>query len=322
MAPVDDSAPGTGTGRGSEGLLLVGHGSRSPESVAEMGALARQVADALPEATVRLGYLEMSDPPAGNVVDELVALGCRRIVVLPLMLLAAGHGKSDVPAVVVEARQRHPHIELLFGSPLGVARELVALLGDAVDKAGGRGLPLLVVARGTSDPDANAEAHRAARLVAEWTGAPALQMAFTGVTWPLVPDALDVMARLGHDRFALTFWFLCNGRLVERARQDVSTFVAAGPADRSRHVVDAGYLGPDPRVVPLVVERYREALAGAAPVYTCDTCAYRAPFPGLEDRVGQAVGVGHSHLALEHREHGHSHGGDSHHGGHVHLHQH
>lgn len=316
MAPDDrTAAPASG-----EGLLLVGHGSRSPESVAEMGALARQVADALPHVAVRLGYLEMSDPPAGPVADELVALGCRRIVVLPLMLLAAGHGKSDVPAVVVEARLRHPEVEFVFASPLGVARDLVAILGDAVDKTGGRGLPLLLVARGTSDPDANAEAHRAARLVAEWTGAPDLQVAFTGVTWPLVPDALRAMARLGHERVALAFWFLCNGRLVERARGDVATFVGEAPTGE-REVVDAGYLGPDPRVIPLIAERYREALAGAAPVYSCDTCAYRAPFPGLEDRVGQAVGVGHSHLALEHREHGHSHGdGDHHHGGHGHLH--
>jgi len=312
MASVD----GTTSARGAEGLLLVGHGSRSPESTEEMGALARQVADALPEVNVRLGYLEMSDPPAGVVLDGLVADGCRRIVVLPLMLLAAGHGKSDVPAVVLEARARHPQVELLFASPLGVARDLVAILGDAVDKSGGRGLPLLVVARGTSDPDANAEAHRAARLLAEWTGASALQVAFTGVTWPLVPEGLDAMARLGHARMALAFWFLCNGRLVERARQDVAGFVAAGNG-APREVVDAGYLGPDPRVVPLVAERYREALAGAAPVYTCDTCAYRAPFPGLEDRVGQAVGVGHSHLALEHRAHGehgeHGHQHDCHH---------
>lgn len=294
----------------AEGLLLVGHGSRSPESGQEMSALAGQVADALPDVAVRLGYLEMADPPAGVMLDELVALGCRRIVVLPLMLLAAGHGKSDVPAIVVEGRVRHPEVELVFASPLGVARELVSILGDAVDKAGGRGLPLLVVARGTSDPDANAEAHRAARLLAEWTGAGALQVAFTGVTWPLVPDGLGTMARLGHDRMALAFWFLCNGRLVERARGDIAAFVAAGTG---REVLDAGYLGPDPRVVPLVIERFREALAGAAPVYSCDTCAYRAPFPGLEDRVGQPVGVGHSHLALEHREHGHDHVHHHHH---------
>jgi sirohydrochlorin cobaltochelatase len=293
----------------TDGLLLVGHGSRSAASQTEMQAIGDMVAAALPTVAVDVGYLEMTDPPAGPVLDRLVAHGCRRVVVLPLMLLAAGHGKSDVPAIVVEGRQRHPRTEIVFASPLGVARELVALLGDAVIERDGQGLPLLVVARGTSDPDANAEAHRAARLVAEWSGAPFVHVAFTGVTWPLVPEGLDVVARLGHRRVALAFWFLCDGRLVSRARDEVAAF-------RSRtgvEVVDAGYLGPNPRLLPVILERYDDALRGAAPVYSCDTCAYRAPFPGLEDRVGQAIGVGHSHLAAEHRHgepHPHSHDHD------------
>jgi sirohydrochlorin cobaltochelatase len=285
----------------TEGLLLVGHGSRSPVSEAEMQTLADLVAVALPEVAVDVGFLEMTDPPAGPVLDRLVAHGCRRVVVLPLMLLAAGHGKSDVPAIVIEGRQRHPRTDIVFGSPLGVVHDLVDLLGDKIDDSGGHGLPLVVVARGTSDPDANAEAHRAGRLLAEWVGAPFVQVAFTGVTWPLVPEGLDVVHRLGFRRVTLAFWFLCNGRLIERARAEIAEFAARTAVD----VVDAGYLGPDPRVVPVVVQRYRDALGGAAPVYTCDTCAYRAPFPGLEDRVGQARGVGHSHLASEHRHHGH-----------------
>lgn len=288
----------------TEGLLLVGHGSRSAASESEMRALAAQVAEALPGVVVDVGFLEMTEPPAGVVLDDLVAQGCTRIVVLPLMLLAAGHGKNDVPAVVLEARLRHPQVEVVFGSPLGVARELVGLLGDRVEQAGARGLPLLVVARGTSDPDANAEAHRAARLVAEWVGATEVHVAFTGVTWPLVPAGLDVLDRLGHDTAALAFWFLCNGRLIEQARGDVAAFTERTGVK----VVDAGYLGPDPRVVPVVVERYRSALDAGPPVYSCDACAYRAPFPGLEDRVAQPLGVGHSHLAEEHRHHGHAHG--------------
>jgi sirohydrochlorin cobaltochelatase len=309
----------------SEGLLLVGHGSRSQASQAEMTQIAARVEAALPDVRVDLGYLEMSEPPAGPVLDELVADGCTRVVVLPLMLLAAGHGKSDVPAVVVEGRLRHPDVEIAFGSPLGVTHELVGTLGDAVRAAGGGGLPLLVVARGTSDPDANAEAHRAARLVAEWSGAPFVHAGFTGVTWPRVPEALDTLAQLGHDRVALGFWFICTGRLVDRARQDVAAFTARTGVE----VVDAGYLGHDPRLVQVVVQRYHDALGQAVPVYTCDTCAYRAPYPGLEDRVGQPVGVGHSHLAREHRLHGHAHthahgdgGGHAHGGAHPHSHAH
>jgi sirohydrochlorin cobaltochelatase len=247
----------------------------------------------------------MSAPPAGVVADSLVAAGCRRIVVLPLMLLGAGHAKSDVPAVVHEARLRHPGVDFPFGVPLGVSRAPVELLGKAVVASGGAGLPLLLVARGTSDPDANAEACKAARLVAEWTGAPFAYVGFSGVTAPTVPEAAGVFARLGFARMAVAWWFLCHGKLIERGRDDLSRFSAGSGTE----VIDAGHLGPDPALVPLVVERYRQALADEAPpsgaVVNCDTCAYRAPWPGREERVGQAIGVGHSHLAVEHRHHHH-----------------
>ena len=131
-----------------------------------MTALAGLVADALPGVAVDVGFLEMTDPSAGRVLDDLVVSGCRRLTVLPVVLQGAGHAKSDVPAVVLEARQRHPGVEILLGNPIGVSKAPIEVLGVSLERAGGAGLPLLVVARGTSDPDANAEAHKAARLIA------------------------------------------------------------------------------------------------------------------------------------------------------------
>jgi sirohydrochlorin ferrochelatase len=281
--------------KAAEGLLLVGHGSRSGESAAEMLALAGLVGAALPDIAVDVGFLEMTNPPAGPVLDRLVGAGCERVVVLPLVLLGAGHAKSDVPALVLEGRRRHPGLHVHFGSPLGIAHDLVGLMGDSLAGAGGSGLPLLLIARGTSDPDANGDAHKVARLLGEWVGAPFVHTAFTGVTNPRVADGLDVFARLGHRRMAVAFWFLCTGVLVERARADIAAFSAATCVE----VVDAGYLGPDPRLVPAIVERYDEAVRGI-PAVNCDLCAYRAPWPGREDRQGQPIGVGHSHLAAEH----------------------
>ncbi|MDQ1506760.1 MAG: sirohydrochlorin cobaltochelatase [Actinomycetota bacterium] len=282
----------------AEGLLLVGHGSRSDEGAAEMLAIARLVGAALPEVAVDVGFLEMTDPPAGPVLDRLAAAGCGRVVVLPVVLLGAGHAKSDVPAVVLEGRRRHPDLHVHFGSPLGISRDLVGLLGGALTAAGGQGLPLLLVARGTSDPDANGDAHKVTRLLGEWVGAPFVHTAFTGVTTPLVPAGLEVFARLGYRRLAVAFWFLCTGVLVERARAEIAAFSAATGVE----VVDAGHLGPDPRVVPAILERYEEAVRGI-PAVNCDLCAYRAPWPGREGRLGQPIGVGHSHLAADHRGH-------------------
>jgi sirohydrochlorin cobaltochelatase len=278
-----------------EGLVLIGHGSRSSQSGREMVDLAGLVSSALPGVAVEAGFLEMTDPPAGAVIDELVGRGCERITVLPLVLLGAGHAKSDVPAVVLEARARHGGVEFLFGSPLGVTRVPVELVARSVLANGGAGLPLLMIARGTSDPDANGEAFKAARLVSEWTGAPFVQVGFSGVTSPSVVEAADVLKRLGYRRLAVAWWYLCHGRLIERGRAELSGFAGAAGID----LVDCGYIGPDPLLVPLVLQRYVEALAGT-PNVNCDTCAYRAPWPGREDRVGQAVGVGHSHLAAAH----------------------
>ena len=286
----------------ADGLLLVGHGSRSGDGAAEMVALAGLVRAGLPDVMVDVGFLEMTEPPAGSVLDRLAAAGCARVVVLPLVLLGAGHAKSDVPALVLEARRRHPDLHVHFGSPLGISRDLVEVLGGSLRAAGGEGLPLLLVARGTSDPDANGDAHKVTRLLGEWVGAPFVHTAFTGVASPEVSDGLDVFARLGHRRMSVAFWFLCTGVLVERARADIAAFSAATGVE----VVDAGYLGPDPRLVPAIVERYSEAVQGI-PAVNCDLCAYRAPWPGREDRQGQPIGVGHSHLAVEHRSRPHSH---------------
>ena len=269
-----------------------------------MHQLADLVSAARPDLAVDLGFLEMTEPPAGSAADRLARRGCRRVVVLPLVLLGAGHAKSDVPAIVVEARDRHSEVEWVFGSPLGVSREPVELLGKAVVAAGGAGLPLLLVARGTSDPDANGDAHKAARLVAEWTGAPFVHVGFSGVTGPTVTEAADVFARLGYPRIAVAWWYLTHGRLIERGRDELSSFSGTTGVD----VVDAGHLGPDPALVPLIETAYANAAHGAISV-NCDLCAYRAPWPGREERVGQAIGVGHSHLALEHRHHGHDHSG-------------
>jgi sirohydrochlorin cobaltochelatase len=280
----------------ADGLLLVGHGSRCLRSEQETQALGGLAAAALPDVTVGVGFLEMTDPSAGRVLDALVESGCRRIRVLPLVLLDAGHAKSDVPAVVLEGRRRHPGVEVILGSPLGVTRVPVEVLGRSVELAGGAGLPLLVVARGTSDPDANAEAHKAARLIAEWTGAPFHHVGFSGVTTPLVPEAAGVFARLGYRRIAVAWWYLCHGKLIEQGRADLAEFARGTGIE----VLDAGHIGPHPALAPVIAARYAEA--GAVPGNSsCDLCAYRAAWPGLEDRVAQPRGVGHSHLAVEHR---------------------
>ena len=285
---------------GPTGILLVGHGTRSAEGRRELLQIGNMVESAVGGVTVETGFLELCEPTAGDALDRLVARGARQVSVVPLMLNAAGHAKSDVPAVVLEGRQRHPGVHLTYGRALGVDHVTISVARRRILAAGGDGASLLVVARGTSEPEANADGARVARLLAELTSAPFVVTGFSGLTWPLVPDALDQCRRLGAASIVQFAWYLCTGVLVDRMREQGEEW----SGHTGIPVRWAGHLGPDADLVPLIVARAAEALEGAV-VMSCDLCSYRAPFPGLENRVGQPAGVGHSHLALEHRRHAH-----------------
>lgn len=280
----------------SEAVLLVAHGSRSKLGQAEIEDLVDMVAESGQHRRVGLGYLELCDPPAPTTLDRLVEAGARRIAVVPLMLLAAGHSKSDVPAVVLEGRARHPDVEFIYGRPLGTDHALVELAASRIQDAGAAGVPLALFTRGTSDPDANAEACKIARLVADATGAPLAVAGFAGIAQPPVPEALEQLRRLGASRVVVFSWFLATGVLLDRIHSEVGAFAERTGID----VIDGGHLGLASQLVDLVLARAEEAFADEVHV-NCDTCVYRKPFPGFEDRVGLQVGAGHSHLAASHR---------------------
>ena len=279
-----------------DAILLVAHGSRRESGQGEMFELRDLVAARLATHTVDLGYLELSQPPAGDTLDDLVDRGASRVVIAPLMLHAAGHSKSDVPAIVVEGRMRHPTVDISYARPFGVDHALVDLARRRIEHAGGRGAPLALASRGTSDPEANGDAWKVARMVADMTDARTFGVGFSGVTWPTIPDVLEQLRRLGASTITAFAWFLATGVLVERMQAELAAFSEATGVE----VIDAGYLGPCGEVADLVVARVREAARGRVAM-SCDACSYRVAYPGQQDRVGQPVGVGHSHLASEHR---------------------
>lgn len=295
--------PHPDSGAASRAVLLVGHGTDHPPGVEEILTLGGMVAGALPDRRVATGFLELAQPAATVMLDRLVADGAGEVTVLPLLLLAAGHAKSDVPAVVLEGRLDHPETVIRYGSPLGVAVELLPIAAERLAQVDGTGLPLVVIARGTSDPDANADAFKATRLLAEWTGAPWSLTGFTGVTTPSVAQVLEMAGRLTAGPVALFFWFLVHGRLIERARRYIDEF----RRESGRPVLDAGYFGPDRRLVPLILRRVEQAETGT-PLVNCDLCLFRHPYPGSEDRTGRPIGVGDSFHAHRHLHDGETEG--------------
>lgn len=315
-------------------LLIVGHGTRDEggaaqfrEFVQRVGERARGRADVSVDA-VAGGFIELSPPPLRDAVAGLVAAGRGDVVAVPLILLAAGHAKGDIPAALARERVRHPGLRTRYARPLGVHPVLLELLRARLAAcAVPRPDAVLLVGRGTTDPDANADLYRAARLLWETTqnlSIGSVEPAFVSLARPSVQEGLERLARLGARRVAVLPFFLFSGVLPQR----IVAHSARAAGRLGLQVAVAGLLGErvageGEALADLVLDRYAEALAGPVAV-NCDACVYRIAMPGFEHRVGAAQHPHDhpddraDHHADHHAGHGHGHG---HRGGGEHVHE-
>jgi sirohydrochlorin cobaltochelatase len=223
------------------------------------------------------------------------------------MLLAAGHAKDDIPATLVREGMDHPEMDFRYGRALGVRPELLELMDERVSAVVSESekpeTAVLVVGRGSSDPDANSDIAKITRLFYEGRPYPMVESAFVSMTPPGVEEGLDRCRRLGATRIVVFSYFLFTGVLEERIRDRVEAFAAENQDVEVRY---AGYFGPDERVADLLVERYAEAVEGDIRM-NCDVCVHRVALPGFEEKVG-APATPHYHPDEPGHDHDHSHG--------------
>ncbi|BBC96780.1 MULTISPECIES: sirohydrochlorin chelatase [Streptomyces] len=298
-------------------LLIAGHGTRDDAGAEAFRAFVRELGLRRPDLPVAGGFIELSPPPLGDAVAELVERGVRRFAAVPLMLVSAGHAKGDIPAALAREKERHPGISYTYGRPLGPHPALLNVLERRLDDAIGdqdrAEVTVLLVGRGSTDPDANAEVFKAARLLWEGRGYAGVETAFVSLAAPDVPSGLDRCVALGARKIVVLPYFLFTGILPDRVRRQTEEWAAAHP---ETPVTSADVIGPEPELLDLVLERYEEAVKGDLRM-NCDSCVYRIALPGFEDKVGLPQQP-HFHPDDDGHDHGHGH----HHGGHTHSHAH
>ncbi|GAA1884628.1 sirohydrochlorin chelatase [Streptantibioticus ferralitis] len=296
-------------------LLLIGHGTRDDEEAEAFRSLVRTLGERNPGLPVGGGFAELSTPSLDDAVEELMARhGARRFVAVPLALGAAGQATGGAPAALSQAAPRHPGTSYLY-APLGCRPALLEALERRLDNVLGDGrrspsdraaTTVLLVGRGSTDPGGNAEVDRAARLLWEGRGYAGVETAFVSLAAPDVPLGLDRCLRLGAKRVVVLPYFLFTGALPDRVRQQAEGWAEAHPQIDVRY---ADVIGRAPELADLVMERYREALAGGLRM-NCDSCGYVIGRPGPDERTPPS----------HHRPEDPAHSRGHHHDGHAHSH--
>jgi precorrin-8X/cobalt-precorrin-8 methylmutase len=279
-------------------IVLAGHGSRDLDGLHEFEALVELVQARAGSRLVAHAFLEFAHPPLGDVVADCLSQGYPTVVVVPCLLAAATHAKNDMPSQLFELRTRFPQANIHFGAAMDLHPQLLQLSQERILEAESRSAHvvaradtcLVVVGRGTSDPDANSDIAKLARLLEEGMGFGASFVCYSGTAKPLVADGLRAAAALGYRRLLVFPYMLFDGVLVKR-------IYAAANAAQERYpeleVLQAPYLGVHPNVADVFLERAREGLEGRAHM-NCSLCKYRVHMVGFEAQVGTPQSTHHA----------------------------
>jgi sirohydrochlorin cobaltochelatase len=287
------------------GVLICGHGSRDGEAVREFELLAAALRPRLPAYEFATGYLEFAQPTIRDGLAALAARGARRIYAVPGMLFAASHVKNDLPWEVNSFIADNPSVDVRLGRDLAIDAKLINAAADRIAGAapGDRSNSLLVVVgRGTNDPDANSNIAKIARMLWEGLGFGWAETAFSGVAHPRVDAALDRAALLGFRRIVVFPYFLFTGVLVKRIYAETDAAAARYP---EIDFVKAPYLRDHPLLLDAFVDRVGE-IADGAPAMNCQLCKYRTQIIGYEHDAGAPQQAHHHHVrGIDGRRHDH-----------------
>ena len=292
-------------------VLLCGHGSRDPDAIGEFEVAAAALRRRLASPDFATGYLEFARPTIQQGLAGLAARGARRILAVPGMLFAASHVKNDLPWEMNSFMADNSGIEVKLGRDLAIDPKLLAAAADRIASVAPDGREdsvLVVVGRGTNDPDANSNISKITRMLWEGMGFGWGETAYSGVAHPRVDAALDRAARLGFRRIVVFPYFLFTGVLVKRIYAQTDQAAARFPGIG---FVKAPYLRDHPKVIDAFVERVVE-VEGGDPNMNCQLCKYRTRIVGYEDEVGLTQQAHHHHVR----------GGDHRHDAHDHDHPH
>ena len=278
-------------------MLLCGHGSRDPEAVAEFERRPAALRPRLPEFDFATGYLEFARPTIRDGLAALAARGARRILAMPGMLFAASHVKNDLPWEMNSFIAENPGIDVRLGRDLGIDPKLLQAAADRIAVAAAEtAIPraetlLVVVGRGTNDPDANSNISKLARMLWEGMGFGWAEVAFSGVAHPRVDAALTRAAALGFRRIIVFPYFLFTGVLVKRiyAQTDAVAASLSAKSSSSRRYTCATTRRCSTRFSDRVAE-----LGDGQPAMNCQLCKYRTQIIGYEHDAG-APQAGHHH---------------------------
>lgn len=322
-----------------KGIMVCGHGSRDKDAEMEFSLVAEGLKKRFPDLPVEYGFLEYSAPNIHMGLNSLINQGVEHIYAVPGMLFAATHAKNDIPSVLTTFEEKNEGLQVSYGKELGLQEPMINAFQARIYESLGLDADnppaelydtmLVVVGRGTSDTQANAEAAKLTRIVSENMGFGWADTVYSGVTYPSVGVGLEKLIKLDYKRIVVAPYFLFTGRLIKRISGYVDKIAKENP---SIEFINTPYLRDHEKVIDAFEVRVRDIMDNTQSseedlmaifkrrlaAGEIDVHHHHAEYQDPATEQAHSHNHDHSHS----HDHAHSHGNEHSHNEHSHDHSH
>jgi len=244
-------------------LCLVGHGTRDANGVQEFLTLFSKFKERAPKRVVECGFLELAKPTIEEAISKCAQGGISKILVIPGLLMSAGHAKNDIPAKINEMSRKYPNLNINYTQPLGLHPKIIQICTKRIESAEinskvniSRSDTLLItVGRGSSDPHANSVVFNTSKRLGENMGFLESKVSFMAASQPLFQNTLKASVEMGFKRIITFPYFLFTGVLVNKIVSIVDNIQKKYPGIE---FLKANHLNYDELLIDVFVERARE----------------------------------------------------------------
>ncbi len=127
------------------GIVIVGHGSRTKESIGIYEEIAR-ITSEKSDLDVQVGYMKHGRPTLIEAVEGFIENQVKKIIIVPLFLLPGLHVKEDIPILLGMKEGLTPEfgydkvdvpddVEIIYAKHIGADERLADVVIDRIEEA-------------------------------------------------------------------------------------------------------------------------------------------------------------------------------------------
>ncbi|PEK99003.1 sirohydrochlorin chelatase [Bacillus sp. AFS017336] len=204
-----------------DAVVYIGHGSRRQEGNEQFIHFIQSVIKNVAVQKQEYAFLELVEPTIQQTLEKVILEGAQKILVVPVLLFAAGHFKRDIPDELNLILDRFPQVNITITEPFGVHEKMIQLVQKRVMFAKETShSAILLVGRGSSDTEPIEMLEQIGNAVEDRMGVP-VRTAFLTAGKPKLEDMINKMSKEFQSIYVMPY-LLFTGLLLEKIKRRIA----------------------------------------------------------------------------------------------------